>query len=466
MVIIFPLIYLFSFLTALTSIIKGKKEDAWLFLIFGLPLYITSLIVTFDSAPRIMVTIFQSFKELLILVLLAAQIYTLKRRVKFHVIDYLVLAYFAYTFLYVILPIGENGFTGRLIAFKSFSFFPLIYFCGRLLDLKRVYVSRFFHFIVYVALAAAIVTILELVTSQHFQTRIGFADFYYYIYNFEPSGSYGLSFTFETDTGMRRFASFYANPLEHAAATILALSVILALHTTDENKIRFDNFGLIAFGATLVSIFLALSRSSFLSYFLVIYYYALLTKKRQLLNLIHFIGVMVVLYVLFLLNNKDVQEFIISTLTFTKSSSVGHIIEWVEGINAIVNSPLGLGLGSSGGAPGGDNIGGENQLIIIGVQAGVIAMGIYLITYIALVRNAWKLVNKVKGKEKRICLAVVLLKLGFIIPLMTSELESSAYIAYMTWFISGIFVSILVKYKQEFLVQMTPAALNTNTESN
>lgn len=464
MVIIFPLIYLFSFLTALTSIVKGKKEDAWLFLIFGLPLYITSLIITFDSAPRIMVTIFQSFKELLILALLAMQIYTLKRRIKLHLIDYLVLAYFAYTFLYVLLPIGENSLSSRLIAFKSFSFFPLIYFCGRLLDLKKVYVSKYFHFIVYVALAAAFVTVLEVVTSQHFQTRIGFADFYYYTYNFEPSGSYGLSFTFETDTGMRRFASFYANPLEHAAATILALSVILALHTTDENRIRFDSFGLIAFGATMISIFLALSRSSFVSYFLVIYYYALLTRKRQLLNLIHFIGALVVLYFLFLLNNKDVQEFIISTLTFTNSSSVGHIIEWVEGVNAIINNPLGLGLGSSGGAAGGDNVGGENQLIIIGVQAGVIAMGIYLATYIALVRNAWKSFGKLKGKEKRICLALVLLKLGFIIPLMTSELESSAYIAYMTWFISGLFVSILVKHKQELSDQKDIVGLNTKTE--
>lgn len=447
MVIIFPLIYLFSFLAALTSIFQGKKQDAWLFLIFGLPLYITSLIITFDTAPRFMVTAFQSFKELIILALLSVQIYTLKRRIKMHFIDYAVLAFFCYTFLYVILPIGEQGFTGRLLAFKSFSFFPLIYFSGRLLDLKKIYVSKYFHFVVYVAIAAAAVCLMEVITSQHFQTRIGFADFYYYIYNFEPTGSYGLSFTFETDTGMRRFASFYANPLEHAAATILALAVILALNTTDNNKLRIDSFGLLAFGATLVSIFLALSRSSFLSYFLTIYYYALLTRKKQLINLIHFMGILVVLYFLFLLNNKDVQEFVISTITFTNSSSVGHIIEWVEGINAIVNNPLGLGIGSSGGAAGGENVGGENQLIIIGVQTGVIAMAIYLVTYVAIVRKAWKLFPKLQGKERRICLALLLLKLGFIIPLMTSELESSAYIAYMTWFISGIFASILARHK-------------------
>lgn len=457
MVIIFPLIYLASFLMALTGVLKGRKSDAWLFMIFGLPVYITALIVTFDNAPRFMVTVFQSFKELIILALLTMQVITLRRRLKLHFIDYAVLAFFCYTFLYVLLPVGEQGFAGRLLAFKSFSFFPLIYFSGRLLDLRRIYVSKYFHFVVYVAIAAALVALFELITSQHFQTRIGFADFYYYIYNFEPTGSYGLSFTFETDTGLRRFAGFYANPLEHAAATILALAVILSLHTTDENRIKLNGLGLTAFVATLISIFLALSRSSFLSYFLTIYYYALLTRKKQLLNFIHFMGVLVVLYFLFLLNNKDVREFIITTITFTNSSSVGHIIEWVEGINAIVNNPMGLGIGSSGGAAGGDNIGGENQLIIIGVQTGVISMLIYAVAYVAIVRKGWKLFPVLKGKEKRICLAVVLLKLGFIIPLMTSELESSAYIAYMTWFLSGILGSIISRHSQEKKGEDNPA---------
>ena len=35
------------------------------------------------------------------------------------------------------------------------------------------------------------------------------------------------------------------------------------------------------------------------------------------------------------------------------------------------------------------------------------------------------------------------MKIGFIIPLFTSELESSVYISYISWFLSGIFVNMI-----------------------
>jgi hypothetical protein len=446
---IFPLLYLASFLLAITGIIKGNRQEVLLYLIFGLPIYITALAITFDLGFGEIIGALQAFKEIIILTLLSIQIWMRKTPVQLHVIDYIVIAFFIYTVLYVLLPIGEYGFLVRLIAFKGTSFFVLIYFAGRLFDPATIYINKYFHYILYVSIAAALLAVYEYINGQHFQTRIGYADFYYYVFNLESSGNYGLSWTFETQTGLKRFASFFANPIEHSAATLLALSVIAALFTTDNNKFKLDRFGIIALIATQASIILAVSRASFLSYFLMIYVYALVTRRKEILYFIHFCVISGILYFLFLLRNEDIQDFVTNTLQFTDSSSIGHVLEWINGINAMIQQPLGLGLGTSGriGSSMQGNTGGENQFIIFGVQLGIIAMLLYMSIYFLLVKTTLKWFYKLEGKEKKVCLALLLMKIGFIIPFLTSELESSSYISYMTWFLSGLFINMIVSHK-------------------
>lgn len=449
MLIVFPLIYLTSFIFAFRGILLGRREEVLLFLIFGLPIYITSLCITFDSGFSGLINMFQLFKESIIVSLLGIQIWTLNRKIHFHFIDYAVIAYFSYTFLYAILPIGDEGLLVKLLAFKSISFCSLVYFAGRLFSPKEIYINKYFHYILYLTIAAAIIVSLEYSNSTHFQSLTGFADFYYYIYNFEPTGSYGLSYTFETETGIMRFASFFANPLELASSTILALSILAALATSDKNKIHFSNFNKIALLATLICIFLAFSRAAFVNYFFTILVYAIITKNKLILNTFYLVVASFVIYVAYLLKDEEVLDFVIETLKFTNSSSVGHLLEWIEGINAMMTQPLGLGLGTSGRVGGSfnGNTGGENQFLIIGVQTGIIAMIIYLSIYILIMANCWKWMNSLKGKERQVCMALFLMKTGFIIPMMTSELESSSYISYTTWFLSGFFISI-VSYHQ------------------
>src|SRR5690606_16723294 len=113
-----------------------------------------------------------------------------------------------------------------------------------------------------------------------------------------------------------------------------------------------------------------------------------------------------------------VQDVIIDTLNFTHPSSVGHVLEWVQGIMSIYTSPLGIGMGSSGRIGGslGENVGGENQYIIIGVQAGIIALGLYLSIYVSLIRTAKKWYKILTKKERQLALTILLIKIGFIIP--------------------------------------------------
>src|SRR5690606_26360836 len=108
--------------------------------------------------------------------------------------------------------------------------------------------------------------------------------------------------------------------------------------------------------------------------------------KRLILYIIYAGFIAATLYFTFFMifMNPDLYEFIYETLTFTNPSSIGHVLAWIEGIEAIVANPLGLGLGESGrvAVSASDTTGGENQYIIIGVQMGVINMFLYLAIHI------------------------------------------------------------------------------------
>lgn len=447
---IFPIIYIFAFVLALSDVVNGKKDGFLIFLIFGLSIYTTVLSITFMLGFKSMIVYLQSFKEIFIVLILGMSIWNLKTKIKLHSIDYLIIAFFGYTLLYAILPIGEKGLLDRIMAFRSLSFFVLVYACGRLYKPKEIYISKYFHYILLLSIAAALVMLTEIAADRHLQTITGYADYNFYLFNFEPSGNYGLTWTFESEGGYKRFASFFANPLEFASATIIAISVLAALYTTNKYKLKLDTFGYISLAATLTCIVFAFSRSAFISYFILLYAYSLLTKREFITNTIHAGAAVVIIYVIYLLTkeqdqNDGIQMVIINTLNFSNPSSVGHLVEWIQGALAIAANPLGLGLGSSGRIGGtlGENIGGENQFIIVGVQAGIVALILYLVIYIAFIKQGIKWFYRLEGKEKKICLAILLIKVGFIVPSLTSEIESSSYISYVTWFLSGLFVSLI-----------------------
>jgi len=450
---IFPLIYFSAFFIALKNLISRNKQGILVFLIIGLPIYTTSLSVALQIGFKNTVPFMQPLKELLILIALGLGVTELNRRIRLQTIDYAILAYFFITLLYVLLPIGQYDFIDKVIAFKSSSFFTLIYCAGRLFDPARIYISKYFHYILAVFIAAAGVLLFEIINDQHFQTLTGYADFNFYYFNQEATGNYGLSWTFETSTGLRRFASFFANPLEFAASTLLTLAILAGLYTTDDNKIKVDTLGIIAIIATQFSIFFALSRSSLASYFIMIFVYALITKKKLILNIIYAGFVVIAIYFTFfmLVINPDLYEFIYETITFTNPSSVGHVLAWVEGVEAISSNPFGLGLGESGRVAGslGDTTGGENQYLVIGVQTGIVTLLIYLWMHIYFIKTCWKWYPYLQGKERQVCLSLLLMKIGFIIPLLTSELESSVYISYMSWFLSGIFVNMISEHRPD-----------------
>jgi hypothetical protein len=204
-----------------------------------------------------------------------------------------------------------------------------------------------------------------------------------------------------------------------------------------------NQLGVAAMVVSLLSIVLAISRASMVSYFLVFYVFAIISQKKYWLKLFHYGMIGLTLLVLFYLKG-DIYELIITTINFSDNSSAYHVLQWLEGIEAIASHPLGLGLGMSGRVSGavGDNIGGENQLIIIGVQAGLIAVLIYLTIYYLIIKLCIEQFKKHQGKIKKLALCLLLVKIGLFIPTLTANVESYIYIAYLSWFCAGLLNSM------------------------
>jgi hypothetical protein len=383
--------------------------------------------------------IFQGFKELIVIGTLLSLIFQNATIAKLTIIDKLVLAYFLYTSLYLFLPLGDYGFSQKLLALKSLSFFPLIYFTGRLINPNLINLNTNFSLILIVSILAGIVLLGEAITSTHLQTFTGYTEFLRSNFGIEPSGNYNLSWTFETANGLKRFASFYGMPLELGVNTIFALAAILALYTTDNLSFQLNKLGALALLVSLLSIFLAISRASLVSYFFIVYVYAIITKKKMWLNIFYYSISIFTVLVLFYLKG-EISEIIITTIDFSDGSSAFHVVQWLEGLETILSNPFGLGLGMSGRVSSvvGDNIGGENQLVIIGVQSGIVAILLYFAIYVQTIRLCLQQFKLKTGKIKKLAICLLLVKVGMIIPTFTANSESYVYISYITWFFAGM----------------------------
>jgi hypothetical protein len=454
MLLLFPFIYIAAFLYGIFLLAKSKMEGLLIFVVVALPIYINTMSVSFMTGFGKAIPYLQFFKELLVIisaVMIAFNVHKYKK-IQLHFMDKLMIFFFLYTLSYLIIPIGSYSIFFKLLAFKNISFFPLLYFIGRFVDFKFLPLHKIYSFILVVMLVAFVVALFEKITYTHLHSITGYADYNLKFFDAEPTGKYCLSWTFETESGSKRFGSIFSNPLEFAAAIILALTISLAMVTYKQDKlfIKFESLQGLALIATFLSILFAASRASFMSYFLVLYIYAWVTNMKKALFYFHIATVITVIVFIYFVEG-NLYEYVVNTITFTNTSSLGHIIEWLDGIDAMTNSPLGLGLGESGRVANasGDNIGGENQLIIIGVQAGVIAMFTYLTIYISLMVIAIKNLKKEQGPFYTLALIVLLIKVGLLIPMFTANIDSYIYVSYLSWFLAGLLINFNQSKKEE-----------------
>jgi hypothetical protein len=382
-----------------------------------------------------------------------------RKHIKLLKIDFLVLLFLGLSFVYLCLPINKLSFTTKLFSFRISVFFVLVYLLGRSIPLSIKSQKRVLHLITGVGALAGLVTIIEFTSATALQEVIGYSRYMKVFFGVDAIGHYGLTWTFETDTGMRRYAAFFSNPLELSASMLMTVPAAFGIYKIRKEQGVSTTRVKIMIALSVIALLLALSRASLVAFFVEFTAAAFWLNELKVLKTV-FIGLFCFMLSLFLFASEKVFSFIEKTISFENNSSKGHLEEWKEGAESMLHYPLGIGLGTSGNMSNlnedgqqeeKDNVGGENQYIITGVQLGVAGLLIYVLILYKSIQNALVAFRLTEGYTKWLCFTAAATKFGLLIPLFTANVEIYLYVAIVSWWLVGFSartVSGLIAQKQ------------------
>ncbi|AKP52379.1 O-antigen ligase domain-containing protein [Cyclobacterium amurskyense] len=442
-------------------VVKGKWEWVIFFFILYLPFYITILSIVYQSTGSVLlVNVFQYLKELMLLLAgiswLVYQRNVFEYTFRIQLIDKLFLAFYLLCFVFLIAPIGSADFITKAIYFKNVLIMGLLYFFGRNTTLRDGEYRNLFLILIFLFIAAFGVNIFETLIQTHSQNLTGYALYNSVINNTEPSGNYGLTWSFETQTTGMRLASFFSNPLELASSCLLGFSVGLIGYLTSKREQSW--VFILMMLATIGSLFSAASRASFASFFIQLSFIAIIFRLYGLIKIGIALFVSLVSYIIFFASD-ELYYFVIDTLTFENASSLGHVVAWFEALDQMIVAPLGSGLATSGNASTVTDelrIGGENQFLIFGVQLGVLGMLLYTAI---LATGIWTAVKAFKIADNthlaRIAFIGATTKVGLLLPLFTANAELYAFVSWISWWMIGLSVKTYIScsFNQNSIVE-------------
>lgn len=454
-----------SFLWTLNQIIfEGKWSYFIYFLLIYLPVYITSLsLVYLTTRSPDLVILFQSLKELIVIIAGLSFVLYLKKpfdySFRLQTTDWFLLAFLGLTTVFLILPIGPASFTNKALYFKGMIIPGFVYFLGRNSRLDEVEITRVFQLIFITAGAAFMVNIVEsLMLDTHLQQLTGYALFNLQISNLEPTGNYGLTWTFESTGAMKRFASFFSNPLELASAVLMSFSAGLIWFLTSKKGMSWP-FLLVMF-CSLSSLIFASSRASFAAFFVMILFIAVVFRLFKLLAF-GFLSFLVFAVIVFFLASDDLVFYVIDTLKMEDTSSVGHVVQWALAFDSMLSTPQGIGLATSGNFGSVTDelrVGGENQYLIYGVQLGWIGMLLYIGTLVSGIRQSiYTFKNSEDLAVAKIAFVAATVKVGLLLPMFTANIEIYTYVSWVSWWMVGVAVNeysriTLLTFKNETII--------------
>ena len=438
--VLFIIIYLFVYFKSLVNLSKGKFEYLLYFICLTLPFYNTlqsQLFEIFGSVLLVNVIKFSKdliFVYALVIFLFGQNKSIIERKFNFSLVDKLFICFVLIIIFYTVIPIGDANFFSKIIYSKNILLFPLVYFIGRNLDLNYNTYNSLNKVFLVVFLISFVFVFFEFIFTTHFHTLINYSNYNFIINDIEPQGNYGLSWSFESQGSKPRYASFFSDPLEFSASLILFFSFALYYFYNNFKKEYLFVIVLIVF-----SLVLSFSRGPILAFILVLLFSLLLNKKYSLL--IKSILILSTLsIVVYFSVEKEIQYLIEDTLTFRNSSSLSHLIEWIEAIISMTENPFGIGLAMSGNAGGVDQtlkVGGENQFLIYGVQMGLLSMLLYIIIIASVIYRSYISYQQSEKIDKHISFIVSCSKFGLLIPLITANAEIYLFVSLSTWLLAG-----------------------------
>jgi hypothetical protein len=426
------------------AVFKGRIEFLLYYIVTFLPIYVVFQSFTYSNTDLLVVAkVLQFSKEVVLFGGLAGWLLFQRQKLFFpntlDGVDYLFLLFFSLSFIYLVLPIGSAAITSKLIYFKNLSFMGIAYYLGRKSTFSFKEWRNVFYLIFIITAIAFIVIALEKISGTHFHSLVGFAKYNYDMYENKPVGHYGLTWTFEAQEAQKRFGSIFSNPLEFAASMLLSVSAVMVFAFYSPYRVNRARYWFLLSCALLAIVF-ALSRASFVAIFGMLILMALIMGMYRLILGGGVLALLSIIYLIFF-STQEVQDFISDTLLFRNSSSLTHLIEWIEAIESIIAHPMGIGLATSGNAGGVEadiKVGGENQFLIMGVQLGVIGMFLYISMIIAGIVRAWQAYRFASSREEQVVpIVAASIKFGLLLPMMTSNAETYLYVSLCSWWMIG-----------------------------
>lgn len=440
-------------------VFKGKRSYFIYFLAAFLPFYITSLSVVYLAmGSPMLVGVFQILKELIILIAVVIFIFynrnILEYPLRLQTTDWSMLAFLGLTTLYLFLPLGQASFINKALYFKSMLMPGLVYFLGRNTRFSEQEINRLFGIIFIIAIGAFLVNLIEnFLLGAHLQQFTGYALFNEAINDIDSTGNFGLTWTFETQAVTKRLASFFSDPLEMASSVLMGFAAGLIWFLTSKKEHNW--LYLLVMVCSLGSLVFSASRAAFGAFFLMIFFAALVFRLYKLIAA-GFLALLGFAFYVLVFASDDFYYFILDTLTFENTSSVGHVVEWVLALDSMVGNPMGIGLamsGNFGSVTDELRVGGENQFLIYGVQLGWIGMILYVFLLFFSIRYCIYVFNNSTNKSvARIAFVGGVVKFGLLLPLFTANVEIYTYVSWISWWMVGFSINEYSLIKNQLII--------------
>ena len=450
--VFFIVFYFIIFGYTIEKISKGKIEYLIIYICTCLPIYTTLQAQAFKIFnTEIVVSIIKLSKDIIfiyafIIFLFGKNIHLFKRIFKFSLVDKLILIFTLIVTIYTLIPLGEADIFSKLIYAKNLYIISITYLIGRNIKIDEVFFNSIKKILKYLILSLTFFLCFEFILSTHFHSIIDFSNYNILVNEIDPQGNYGLSWSFESQGSSPRYAAFFADPLELSASLLLLTSLLIFNFWNNKKNINY--ILLLMVGAAFLFSF---SRGAIVACLGIILFGLLLNKNYKILLIIFTFFVLSSISLVYF-GSEEIRYLIIDTLKFENTSSLGHLVEWIEGILSIFENPLGIGLAMSGNASGVDQaikVGGENQFLIFGVQMGVLALIIYISILFYIIKRSCRVYYMSSNNDKHISFIVACTKFGLLLPLLTANAELYLFVSLATWFFAGYIESRYTELKFE-----------------
>ena len=450
--LLFIVFYFIIFIYIIDKISRGKIEYIIIYICACLPIYTTlqaQVFKIFNS--EVIVTIIKLSKDIIfiyafMIFIFGTNIHLFKRSFQFSLVDKLIMFFTFLVTIYALIPLGEADLVSKLIYAKNIYIISITYLIGRNIKIDEIFFETIKRTLKYLILFITFFLCFEFILSTHFHSLIDFSNFNTVVNEIDPQGNFGLSWSFESQGSSPRYAAFFADPLELSASLLLLTSLLIYNFWNNKRDINYFLLYMVS-----VAFIFSFSRGAIVACLGIVLFALLLNKKYKTLVFLFGSCILSTLSLIYF-GSDEIRYFIIDTLKFENTSSLGHLVEWIEGILSIFENPLGIGLAMSGNASGVDQaikVGGENQFLIFGVQMGVLSLIIYILILFYIIRGSYNVYFMSSNSDKHISFIVACTKFGLLLPLLTANAELYLFVSLATWFFAGYIESRYTELKFE-----------------